>query len=146
MSITLHRERGVNPRLTFCPRCGKEANELVLLGAHEAIGECCGITVYGGGRCPKCNRFTERVGTIGEHDRLPASQPCDECGAELAEHAKVVAEGGVYFRCTDCNASGVIKATPFAAEVRKAHGIDAPAPCGVEFTEENCPACASSPA
>lgn len=127
-SIRLHKDKGVNPKMTFCRRCGKDANELILIGADEAKCECriCGITVFGRGKgvCPKCNAGVtlENVGKIGEHERLPATQFCDECKAEVEEHRKEVEKGGVHFRCKDCGAEGVVKAgTSFAVQVRQTH-------------------------
>lgn len=149
-SITLHPERGVNPRMTYCPRCGKDANELVLLGARERKVTCpgCGCVNFGagtGGDCGNCGRplWNGEVGTIGEHERLPATEPCNECRKELDLHAAVVAEGGVYWKCRDCKKSGVIYGSSGLAQaVRKTMGIEPPAPCGVEFSKaEGCPAC-----
>lgn len=147
-SIRLHSKLGVNPKLTYCPRCKGESNELVLVGADDGKYKCrsCGLHIYGygKGKCPKCDagHTLERIGTVEEHERLPATRPCDGCRAELDEHGKVVAEGGVYFKCKDCNATGAIRASaPLAGAVREKAGVAAPAPCGVEFSKADCPAC-----
>lgn len=126
-SIRLHKDKGVNPKMTFCRRCGKDANELILVGADEGKYKCdsCVTTIFGYGKgiCPKCgHKGLNRVGKIGEHERLPATQFCDECKDETAEHQKVVEAGGVHFRCKDCGAEGVVKAgTSFAVQVRQTH-------------------------
>ena len=100
------------------------------------------MDIIGGGPCPKCNRFGEKVRDIEEHERLPATEVCDTCKTEMSEHAAIVAAGGVYWRCEDCPASGVIKAdAPFAAAVRERLGVPAPEPCGATFSKADCPAC-----
>jgi len=40
MAIHLHPTLGVNPKLTYCPRCGGESNELVLIGDRTAKMQC----------------------------------------------------------------------------------------------------------
>ena len=148
-SITLHPTLGVNPRLTFCQRCRGEANELLLLGNQDSVYTCegCGQPHIGRpakGRCVTCDSYAvKKTRTLDEHERLPASSPCDSCLKEIEEHRAVVAAGGIYIRCADCRAEGVIKSSsPLAAEVREAHGTAAPEPCGIEFTKEaGCPTC-----
>lgn len=142
-SILLHRTKGVNPYLTYCPRCGGDGPDLILVGTREFVAQCtgCELTVFGGGKCPKCNRTTTFVRKLEERERLPGSL-CAACLAEVMLHKEIVAAGGVYWKCVDCRAEGVIKAeAPFAAQVRAAHGIEAPAPCGMEFTKADCPKC-----
>jgi DNA-directed RNA polymerase subunit RPC12/RpoP len=146
-SIPLHPKLGVNPHLSYCPRCGGDAEELMLIGNRTAIVKCesCGNKVIGGLRsgekCPACqHRSTgrgEHVGSVGEHDKLPASRPCAKCRQELAEHKAIVEAGGLYFRCKECNKQGVIKAeAEFAKALRLQHNKPAPELCGVEF--EKC--------
>src|SRR3990172_6154481 len=115
-SITLHKTKGVNPHMTFCPRCRAEANELLLLGHIEHVHVCnsCGLAHVQNGSprdCQKCGTgsFTSRK--LGDNERLPASELCAGCKTELAEHKAIVEAGGVYWRCSDCQASGVIKGT-----------------------------------
>jgi len=73
MSIRLSKEHGVAPALTFCRICGKEAQEIALLGAS-------------------CNKVMKDLyqATDGQHgsedgykeyghNRIPAQEPCDEC-------------------------------------------------------------------
>ena len=149
MSITLHKELGVNPHMTVCRRCG-DGKELVLLGNKTIIVKCysCGITCYGGkpklGRCPSCNEqsnYWETIGEIKEYDKLPSSELCEACETEIALHEKIVSEGGIYWKCADCSANGVIKSSEFANDVRSTHGLTNGEPCGVEFTKEDCPNC-----
>ncbi len=78
--LTLHPKKGVNPRLTFCPRCGGEGQSLMLIGVHDKKGTCSVHgTVYGAQfKCPakECGRQLSNVRSIKEHERLPDSQPC----------------------------------------------------------------------
>jgi len=110
--MKLHPELGVNPKLTICPRCGGEGDELVLIGNHTGVFKCpaCSGEVRGGkplsGICPLCT---------------------------------VVADGGVYWRCRDCKAEGVIKKNEFTEKVRRYYELYNGEPCGVELTKENCP-------
>lgn len=151
MRIYLHPKLGVNPKLTFCRRCGAEVNELVLIGSKTGKYKCgnCGLLMFGGPpgfseRCPSCkghrNNFS-RVGEIGEHERLPASSLCDACTKEVETFMQEVEAGGVYWKCRDCHANGVIKRSPFAYKVRTATGTPT-GPCGIEFSrDDGCPAC-----
>ena len=142
-SIILHQELGVNPKLTFCPRCGGDAEELILIGARTRIDKCseCGTTVYGGislrSPCRCGRRSSVTIGHIGKHDKLPASQPCAKCRAEIDNHKAVVAEGGIYWKCKECTREGVILArSKYAKAVRKQLKVKKPDPCGIEF--EKC--------
>lgn len=135
--IELHKTKGVNPYLTYCPRCRGEAQEIVMVGANDGVYECDAPISAGGphkmvGRpksmrnshCPECghNADWKRVGTLEEGVRLRGSQPCDTCQKQMKEHQEVVEAGGVYFECADCRAGGVIKASaPFAMRVREVH-------------------------
>lgn len=87
-SITLSKKHGVAPALTFCRICGGDVNELALLGSkcdtvmkqvHEATdgkyGSAYGYQEYG-------------------HNRIPASEPCDEC-------KKYLTEGGIILIARD---------------------------------------------
>lgn len=136
-SIILHPQKGINPHLTVCQRCG-QAYGIALLGNRDNRRICrCGCTNYGArgsDKCGKCGEqlFDAKVEPIREHEDLPGGL-CTECEKEVTEHAKIVAEGGVYFRCAQCGRQGVIKANEFAAEVRKHLKTPTPKPCGVEF-------------
>lgn len=148
--IPLHPTRGVNTHLTMCSRCGCDMDELILLGANEHIMKCdrCGVRSIGGRPkgdvCPECEQRTtwHRDGTVGEHDRLPASQLCEACKLELDNMRAIVTAGGIYWRCSDCGANGAISPEAgMSSAVRRQMGIEPPDPCGVEFSRDDCPAC-----
>jgi hypothetical protein len=147
-SLQLHPSLGINAHLTFCPRCGGDGPDLMLIGSRTSILQCnsCGITIYGhkpSKPCPKCKNggpystgnFTH-VGTIGERDKLPGSL-CDKCKAEIESFKKIVADGGIYFKCKTCKNTGVIKSkSDICRLVREKLKVEKPDPCGIEF--ENC--------
>lgn len=135
MNIRLSQKHGVAPALTFCPVCGKETNELALLGAscdkvmrqvHEATG----------GREGSATGYKEYG-----FNRIPASEPCDECKAKQAACDAEVARGGVYWKCSKCGSTGAIKAEhPLSEAVREQMNIPTPGKCGVDLTGQ-CPVC-----
>jgi hypothetical protein len=147
-SIELDPKAGVNPRLTFCPRCGGDSNELVLLGARKFKRICsCGCVNFGargGDKCGKCGEGLShaRREEIKEHDRLPALGLCETCKEDEAMLKEVVTQGGIYWKCKDCHASGAIKGEhPIAQMVRWKMKIETPKPCGIEFSKVDCPNC-----
>ncbi len=145
MSIKLHKTKGLNPKLTYCPRCGEDGDELILLGATDRIYKCtyCGMRSIGKrlSKCPECGRNSwHKVGTVGEYDKLPSSHLCAKCEKELAEHKAIVDAGGIYWKCKDCRAEGVIKTGRYADSIREHLHISS-GPCGVEFDKDNCPSC-----
>jgi hypothetical protein len=147
-SIPLHPQKGLNPRLAYCPRCGEETNEIAMLGANDKIYECEGghqhLGVPTDGICSGCGHHTtfRFLRHLEDHERLPASQPCVSCQEEIKTFEKVVAEGGVYIQCKDCGMQGVLKKeNPLCAQVREKMNVPAPGPVGLELTREQCPRC-----
>lgn len=141
-TIPLHKDRGLDPHLTYCQRCGGDVEELT-------IGEVKEITLPDGRKTyvnrGKVHKVCKKLGyspyectirNIEDHERLPASQPCNKCQKELETFDNIVKEGGVYFKCTEWGSTGVIKAdTEFAKAVRKTSKVEAPDPIGIEFTK-----------
>ena len=75
MSLRLHREHGVNPTIPTCYFCGKEKNEVVLLGA--AYKEQAPMhMVINKEPCDECKKYME-MGVLlisvrdGEHGENP---------------------------------------------------------------------------
>jgi len=146
--MLLHKTKGLNPRMTFCPRCGGEANELILVGANDKVHKCedCGMLHIGAPKhmkCQKCGKYNLSFHTIlGDSDKLPASQPCDACQKEIELHRSIIAEGGIYWKCAfNKNHNGVIKPNKFTIAVRSQLKVNPPSPCGIEFTQKECPVC-----
>jgi len=110
--IPLHKERGLDPHLTFCRRCGGDANELTvgeLRKAEYAPGQW---TYANRGQTTEQGKVMEKQGVIDnrynlsweevpEHERVPAMEFCDSCKKEVKEHKALVADGGVYVKCTE---------------------------------------------
>ena len=147
--VTLHPAKGVNPFLTTCHQCGKDVG-LVLLGVKDYIDTCtnCNAPHVGGMEGRGCYRKCMKCGEIGTPDRrhlekdekLPI-EICDDCKKLNEEVKKMVAEGGIHFRCTKCgSAGGIKKDTPLSKLVREKMNIPT-GPCGVELDE--CPQCES---
>jgi rubrerythrin len=147
MAVLLDEELGVNPTMTYCPRCGGQTNELALVGrAYKYRCKYCGIIVVGRNpkRCPNpdCNgRFGDFVNEgkfDGTHEKLPASYLCDNCKKEIEEFKLEVEKGGVPWRCSDCGSEGVVKHdSDFAKKFREVQGKGV----GVMFSKETCPVC-----
>ena len=150
-SIRLHKTDGANPRLTICQQCGEDVG-LALIGALDWKSKCqkCGLIHYGGypkdHRCPVqgCGGSMFRDGKIEEHEKLPGGI-CDKCEKLNKQTKQMVEEGGIYFKRADCGSAGAIRVGhPLSKAVRKKHGLEAPAPCGVEFTKDDCPSCSDT--
>lgn len=146
-SIPLSREHGLRPVIATCPRCGGKSNEIALVG-NGRVWTCdsCKKNVIAYRRPPKCECGNWHFTSQPYDESMPIiGDLCTECEQEVAEHKRIVAEGGVYWECDSCPAEGVIKAdAPFAQAVRKAHGIEPPGECGVMFeagAEPACPVC-----
>lgn len=141
--LTLHKEKGVNPRMTTCRQCGKDVG-LVLLGVQDFCTTCprCDVKLIGGGKCPHCNEYGTDRKPIGEHEKIPI-EICNDCKKKNEECDEVVKSGGIYWRCVDCGSAGALKAcSELAQAVREKLNILAPDPCGIEFSKEcNCPVC-----
>jgi rubrerythrin len=146
--ITLSKDRGINPRMSTCVRCGSDGTTLALIGDSDHLFDCraCGKKVLGKKRqrkCPGCGvkgslAYDRR---LGESEPIPMGlcQTCEDSDKELEE---VVKEGGVYWKCADCDRSGALRAqSQLAQAVRKQLGVEAPNPAGCEFTKDDCPAC-----
>jgi hypothetical protein len=153
--LILHKTKGVNPHLTYCPRCHGEAEEILLLGSNDYIYKCriCNKKYIG---IPKnrecqdkaCRGYIEKIRVIEDNEKLPSQELCDKCIKEIKEHSDEVARGGVYWKCDKCNHSGVIKHNAeYAKLVRKTMKINPPDPCGIDFTDEAdkiCPICSET--
>lgn len=144
-NVTLHPEKGVNPRIGYCVRCGTD-HSVILLGMWNRAFHCseCDTVTFGAKyhRCEKCKGKRGEMKPIGEGERLPAGL-CRVCKEEIKDYAAIVAEGGVYWNCEDCKASGVILPNALTRDVRSTHGLVNGEPCGVTFNKETCPACSS---
>lgn len=146
-SIPLHPTKGVNPRLSTCSKCGKDNGEILLIGTNEKIFECEGcdaqhLSDRTPKKCAKCGASNFRFVRKLEDNEKVAGGLCKECEGESNKFKAIVAAGGVYFRCVDCKAQGVVTAEALAAKhAREQLGIPAPKPCGIELNKDSCPRC-----
>lgn len=142
MQVPIDNKRGLDPHMTFCPRCGNESDKITIGVIMEGTLQD-GRKVYANrGQTSKTVKQLKKQG-INQHitweeitdpyKKIPATQPCEKCLAEISEHKKIVSDGGVYWRCIQCNLHGVIKAGEFARAVRETHKLTNNEPCGVEF-------------
>lgn len=145
MNIHLHKTKGVNPHLTFCRRCGRDGNELILLGTRDYKTQCpnCNTMNYGSSprdKCGKCKKSMHngKKESIEEYERLPSGDICDNCKKELDNTEAIVIAGGIYFKCS-FGCEGAIPDCEFTKDFRKDNNIPTPEKVGVEFDADNCP-------
>lgn len=136
--MRLHPTQGVNPRCTFCPNCGQDANEITLLGAENrkwTCNNCDQMHIGYFAKCQKCGSHDRGAFTeISEHERLPASQPCDKCQEFDRVAGEAFESGGIIIQCKICGGKAVIRGTTdMAIRAREHSGISAPNPLGVEL-------------
>lgn len=148
--IKMHPEYGMNPHPSICPLCGQRDGTIVMLGAVNNRFRCdrCKTVHVGDKRpisgCPRCRATSKHVKFFGKlrPEDAVVGNICTECQKKIDLADKIVAEGGIYWRCSDCRSRGAIKANhPLAKKARQDQGIPAPEPCGVEFNLNNCPVC-----
>lgn len=124
--MILHKTKGVNPRMTVCYRCGKDAESIILLGKNDKKVTCsnCGTINYGCNKHDKCNKcgfkmYNSEQEEIGEYEKIPVL--CSECEKEIESFKNVVSSGGIYFKCNECGQSGVIKKSDYSMYIRGIH-------------------------
>ncbi len=147
-SIPLDPDKGLDPHMMFCSRCGGESNALTI-GALRKAKLADGRWIFS--QADQRNKTAKNLIDQGiirtrydldwikldEDERVPDPTPCDDCQQELKQWADLVAQGGVYFRCKTCSATGVIKpGTDLAVAVREKAKIAAPEAMAMEF--QNC--------
>ena len=151
-SITLHPKLGVNPRLTYCRRCGGETNELLLVGRANYKEQCpkCQCWHFGGlnrrggkSRCGSCDHefygSVKRV-ELESHERLPSPELCDKCKEFLAQAELHAKDGAILGKCIKCYSEFVISGgAEIAKKVREQLGVAPPKLCGIEL--ETCVNC-----
>jgi len=82
---------------------------------------------------------------LDDYEKIPMGL-CDKCEANDVAMKKVVEEGGIYWKCSDCGSGGAIRCgSGLAQAVREQSGIKAPDPVGAEFSKNDCPVCGPNP-
>lgn len=121
-TIPISEEGGLEPHIMTCPRCGGLGNALtigVLLRAPVLGAEAGTYAYYNRGKRKETEDAVEKAGFgLGKAEHVPVdqvqvpildSEPCAKCKEEIAEHRKLVSEGGIHWKC-DCGAQGILKA------------------------------------
>jgi hypothetical protein len=149
-SIPVSEKHGINPALVKCQYCGKNTDEIVLVGRGYAY-KClqCGVSTISysaPSKCDSCGGSTFlRANEEFDGSRGIVCGTCDECSEKIqqdkATMSAVVEAGGVYWKCEVCGASGAIKASAFARQVRKAAKVPVPKPCEVTLDHTHEPKC-----
>jgi len=162
--IPLHPTKGLDPHLMQCPMCGGEANGLTI-GHMKKLMFCDKIVGYAQvGKTTKVRRDVAKhltahndkiseghghvvtewdieVVSLEENEKVFDFEPCDKCREKIAvekeAHAKVVAKGGVYWRCEDCSLTGVLRPSDFTKDVRRSAGVGLTDSCGVQFNRHD---------
>ena len=147
--MLLHKEKGVNPFLTCCYRCGGDTPTLLLVGVYDKVYRCgsCDRKQIGGGArgCERvidgqrCRGVLVYESTLKDGEKIPLDL-CDACDKECAEWDRIVKDGGIYWKCDGCKRSGVVRGgSEFSQLVRERSKVAAPDPIG--FQAATCPAC-----
>ena len=147
--IPISKEGGLEPHLCFCPRCGGDNGELTIgvLFKQETRKGRIYFNRGEGRKAMKSAGIDPYSDTIGhpihveDREKVPGGL-CDACASELETFKKIVEEGGVYFQCGECGATGVFKADcELSRGVREHEGIEPPKPVGVQLRccEEHTP-------
>lgn len=146
-SDTQKTQRELRTYFTFCPMCGKDADQLVLGLAVRYLDTDGYQLAYGhpGGEVAKYLKQIEKeydYEVVEEHERLPADDVCKSCQdllyAQKFRFNHIVAEGGVAWFCDICKQTGVIVANDslgFCENIRKETKILAPNPVTVKFND-----------
>ena len=123
-SIMLHKEKGVNPKICHCTRCGKSYC-LIMCGAGDYSAECkaCGKVTIGVNKgtrvCPQCKKAGELIIKILPDKDITIGL-CDECTKRVEEIDAAMDDDGIAFKCLKCGTEGVIlKESKLNAKWRK---------------------------
>jgi len=134
-STVLHKKHGLAPAMTVCRQCGKDTSEIALLG-NKADSVMREVYEKTGGKLGSKDGYKE----FGKN-LIPSTGLCDDCLAAISAVDETVRLGGVYWICTKCGSEGALKAeSSMAKAVREHMKLEAPAPVGVDLTDE-CPVC-----
>lgn len=124
--ILLHKEHGVNPRVTVCEDCGVDIG-VIMLGIREWKGRCepCNTNAYGvgkrGTKCAMCGEYLTDCVKIERNETVPVGH-CKSCetkrDALQKELREVIDGGGIHFKCDECGARGAIRKSPPVDAVR----------------------------
>ena len=112
-SIMLDKERGVNPGVLGCERCGEDYG-VALYGRGGYKKKCShcdtvNICMAGTQECGNCGKYLS-----GKPERLRPTEKvhsglCTKCEEAQKATDDAVKEGGVYWKCKDCGSAGAVR-------------------------------------
>lgn len=138
---------GVKEHPAFCPRCGvgvapwKHRRQIFKFRCQACDLKAVVRMDQVPDKCPSCQRGTsawECQGEIEPGEKIPGEY-CGKCRILVDALVAEINKGGVPWKCSDCRAEGVEKATSeFAKAVRRDH----PKGAMIQFSRNNgCPVC-----
>lgn len=130
-NIYLHPERGLDPHMCKCPRCGADSG--VTVGRVYKAKSSKGLIYANTQNRHKMSQQLNEMLTwlpVDEHESIPIL--CGSCEQEMAEIA-AVATTGAAFRCTECGIEGAIRKSEFTNFVRQRTATPEFETCGLEF-------------
>ena len=153
-----HEANESNLRAIVCPLCARPYGMALLDlegGPKKATCPTC-KTVFSGftnerdivtSECLVCGAslFAAEVEDLGDEEKV--NIPCLRCLTTLLKYEEVIAEGGVFWRCSACGSFGAFpKDDPRAKAARLRVGIKFPEPCVIHFQAKDkaCPRCSES--
>lgn len=145
--VRMHPEKGVNARPSICPRCDQPGKQ-VMLGTKDYMALCKACEIMslghekGNSKCPACGKENEvELLEIPEEMAIPFI--CDLCRTDIQTCAKIVKEGGAFWKCEDCGSDGAFTAIhPMTKRARKELGIPTTQPCNIALDKSSgCPVC-----
>jgi hypothetical protein len=126
-----------------CPGCNKGMG--ILKFKKPTFGwKCskCGILIVSEedpGTCSKCKEAT--LVSTGEFTGSRVSEKlCQTCQNEVDQFDRILGDGGIRWRCKDCNNEGVFEAPHPYAQMFRDEGID-PKTSGLLLDRDDCPFC-----
>jgi hypothetical protein len=114
MKVIINESDGSSKHPTFCRRCGKVVRRVVALSRRSLVVQCpnCQAFVYGAEVTSKCGCGATLIEVLGRHvlegERIPNPELCTACELLTKQEEDVVAEGGAFYRCSECKRSGVM--------------------------------------
>lgn len=147
-SIPLDKEKGLDPHLTHCPRCGGPGSGLTI-GAIRKAKLPNGQYAYGNvGKLTQAGKSLMDQGAIRskydlhwekleDNETVPDTEPCAKCQEDMQMQSDEIARGGVFFKCKECGTQGIVvysdSTKAMCDEIRKQVGVEFGQPCGVEL-------------
>jgi len=142
-SIPLSKDRGIDPHLCTCIRCGNVNDQALTMGVIMKAEDNHGASHFanrGGTRKHEQELAKHNIEIVTNWTEIKDSSEkipmglCKACEDEIALFEEELAKGGIFFKCKACDQAGMITGnTDLAKAVREQMDIPAPDECGIEF-------------